>query len=80
MSNMNAATITKQLNSRALATRNNAVGAQPGLLQGFFARWKQRRQMRRDEIWLKQQPDYLLKDIGVGRAEIETMLRLGRYR
>jgi len=80
MSNLNAATITKQLNTRALMTRSNVVAEQPGLLRGFFARWKKKRQMRRDTLWLKRQPDYLLRDIGVSREEIDNIVRIGRYR
>jgi uncharacterized protein YjiS (DUF1127 family) len=36
--------------------------------------------MRRDEAWLQGQPDYLLRDIGIGRTEIDSIIRNGRYR
>jgi uncharacterized protein YjiS (DUF1127 family) len=36
--------------------------------------------MRRDTAWLKRQPDYLLRDIGVSREEIDTIIRDGRFR
>jgi uncharacterized protein YjiS (DUF1127 family) len=80
MSTIDAASLTKQLNAHARATRSNAVAKKPGLLREFFARWKSRRRMRRDETWLMSQPDYLLRDIGVKRTEIDTIIRDGRYR
>jgi uncharacterized protein YjiS (DUF1127 family) len=33
---------------------------------------------RRDERILMQMPDYLLKDIGIGRADIRRAIRQGR--
>ena len=79
MSNIDAASLTKQLNAHAFATRSNRVAKQPGLLQGWFARWRLWRRVRRDEIWLKRQPNYLLKDIGLARSEIGTIVRHGRF-
>jgi uncharacterized protein YjiS (DUF1127 family) len=80
MSNINAATITKQLNTHALMTRSNAVAQQPGMLKGWFARWQLWRRMRRDEAWLKRQPDYLLRDVGLERNEINRALRQTGWR
>jgi uncharacterized protein YjiS (DUF1127 family) len=80
MSTIDAASLTKQLNAHARATRSNAIAKKPRLFQGFFARWKGRRRMRRDETWLQSQPDYLLRDIGIKRTEIDTIIREGRYR
>jgi uncharacterized protein YjiS (DUF1127 family) len=80
MSSMNAASITKQLNAQAVATRSNRVAARPGLIQEWFARWQIWRRVRRDEAWLKRQPDYLLKDIGLDRSEIGTVVRAGFVR
>ena len=51
-----------------------------GLLGRLIARWKRRQRMRRDQAWLRSQPNYLLRDIGVSQAEIETIIRMGRYR
>lgn len=34
--------------------------------------------IRRDRAWLDELPDYLLRDIGIGRAEIRAVTRLGR--
>jgi uncharacterized protein YjiS (DUF1127 family) len=76
---MNAASLTKELNARALATRSNQVAVRPSLLQTWYERWRLWRRVRRDEAWLKRQPDYLLKDIGLERSEIATTVRQGRF-
>ncbi|WP_459856341.1 DUF1127 domain-containing protein [Dongia sp. agr-C8] len=76
---MDAASLTKQLNAHALATRSNRVAARPGLLQEWFARWQLWRRVRRDEAWLRRQPDYLLRDIGIERGEIGRTVRQGHY-
>jgi uncharacterized protein YjiS (DUF1127 family) len=80
MSNINAATITKQLNTHALAMHNNTLAKQPRLSEGLFARWRRWQRMRRDATWLQNQPDYLLRDIGISRSEISAIIRDGRYR
>jgi uncharacterized protein YjiS (DUF1127 family) len=80
MSNLNAATITKQLNAHAVMTRSNMVAKRPGLLQELFERWTLWRRARRDENWLRRQPDYLLRDIGLERRDINHALRQARYR
>jgi uncharacterized protein YjiS (DUF1127 family) len=46
----------------------------------LLAGWQKRRQMRRDETWLLSQPDYLLRDIGISRREIDATIRKGRHR
>ena len=51
-----------------------------GLLQrvvDLLLRWQR---MRRDKAQLLSQPDYLLRDIGIDRKEIEVVLRRARYR
>jgi uncharacterized protein YjiS (DUF1127 family) len=80
MSELNAATITRELNTHALLTRSNAIAKQPGLLPGLFARWRLWRRVRRDEAWLKGQPAYLLRDVGLERGEVNRALREARYR
>jgi len=77
---MNAASITKQLNAQAVAARSNRVAPRPGLFQEWFARWRRWRQVRRDEAWLRRQPDYLLRDVGLERSEIGRVVRLGDFR
>jgi uncharacterized protein YjiS (DUF1127 family) len=78
MSNLNAATITRELNTQALMTRSNAIAKQPGMLRALFAQWQLWRRVRRDEAWLKRQPAYLLRDIGLERNEINRALRQAR--
>jgi uncharacterized protein YjiS (DUF1127 family) len=80
MNAINAATLTEQLNAHARATHSNAITKRRGLLRELFARWQSRRRMRRDAAWLQGQPDYLLRDIGIGRTEIDSIIRNGRYR
>jgi uncharacterized protein YjiS (DUF1127 family) len=38
------------------------------------------RSMRRDEYFLLSQPDYILRDIGIGRGEVEAAVRGRRGR
>jgi len=68
----------------AAARKSMRVGrAMPqslGVLGRLIARWQHRQRQRRDQTWLQSQPDYLLRDIGVSRAEIEAILRGARYR
>jgi uncharacterized protein YjiS (DUF1127 family) len=74
MTQMTATTATKSIRFRT-------ARPQPaGFLARFFAAWKQRRQKRRDEMWLTRQPDHLLRDIGISRGEIEAIISHGRYR
>ena len=79
MTSIDAASITKQLNARALETRSNRVAPRPGPLLEWFARWQLWRRIRRDEAFLRRQPAYLLRDIGLERSEIATAIRNGRY-
>jgi uncharacterized protein YjiS (DUF1127 family) len=74
MTQMTATTDRKSVRLRAPMPRPL------GLLGRLIARWQRRQRQRRDEGWLSGQPDYLLRDIGVSRTDIETMLRGGRYR
>ena len=55
------------------------IAAKPrpaGLLPQLFARLGAWRRMRRDAALLHSQPDYLLRDIGIGRSQIEAAVRL----
>ena len=79
MTSIDAASLTKQLNAHALATRSNRVAPRPGLLKEWFLRWQLWRRVRRDEAFLKRQPDYLLRDLGLERREIGTVVRRGRF-
>jgi uncharacterized protein YjiS (DUF1127 family) len=51
------------------------AGLRTTLVAGFRA-WI----ARRDERQLMEMPDYLLKDIGIGRSEIPGVVRQGRTR
>jgi uncharacterized protein YjiS (DUF1127 family) len=51
-----------------------------GLFRRLVARWLSRQRLRRDQTWLQRQPDYMLRDIGISRGEIETIVRGGRFR
>jgi uncharacterized protein YjiS (DUF1127 family) len=79
MSSIDAASLTKQLNAQALATRSNRVVPRRGLLQEWLMRWRLWRRIRRDEAWLLRQPEYLLHDIGLERREIGAVVRNGRF-
>lgn len=79
MSSIDAANLTKQLNAHAYATRSNRVAPRQGLLQVWLARWRLWRRIRRDEAFLRRQPAYLLRDIGLARHEIGAAVRNGRY-
>jgi uncharacterized protein YjiS (DUF1127 family) len=74
MTQMTAFTDRKSIGTRA------PTAQVLGLLGRLFARWQSRRQLRRDQTWLQRQPDYMLRDIGIGRGEIETITRGGRFR
>ena len=74
MTQMTAATARKPMR---VAT---AMPQPLGFLARMIARWQRRQRQRRDQTWLQSQPDYLLRDIGVSRAEIEGILRGVRYR
>jgi len=49
--------------------------ALPRVLRQVYAQWLNWRRRRRDQIALQLQPDYLLRDIGIERHEIERALR-----
>ncbi len=74
MTQMTAATARKSM-------RLGSAMPQPlGFLVRLIARWQRRQRQRRDQAWLQSQPDYLLRDIGISRAEIEGILRGVRTR
>jgi len=52
-----------------------ARAASHGLLARLLERFLRWRRIRRDEALLLKQPDYMLRDIGIGRAEIEIAVR-----
>jgi len=73
--------MTQMTDTARKAIRMSAATPQPfGLLGRLVARWLSRQRLRRDQSWLQRQPDYMLRDIGIGRSEIESIIRKGRYR
>jgi uncharacterized protein YjiS (DUF1127 family) len=68
----------------ALPRRPASVRRQPlaPVTDAITACWQavvRHRARRRDEHFLLSQPDYILRDIGIGRGEIESAVR-GRRR
>jgi uncharacterized protein YjiS (DUF1127 family) len=47
----------------------------PGLMLSVATRFNAWRRRRRDAAFLMRQPDHMLRDIGIGRAEIEIAVR-----
>jgi len=47
----------------------------PRLLKLLAARWRNGRRRRRDHADLMRQPEYLLRDIGIERHEIDRLFR-----
>jgi uncharacterized protein YjiS (DUF1127 family) len=64
---------------RPAALRRTPLGRIAGALAAAWRTVARHRAMRRDEYFLLSQPDYILRDIGIGRGEIETAVR-GRRR
>ena len=62
--------------SAVSATRGSAVSTRlVRLLRGALMRFRLWRRVRRDEALLMKQPDYMLRDMGIGRGEIESAIR-----
>ena len=58
--------------SKPMGRRNALL---PRLLSQMVARWLNARRRRRDHADLMRQPEYLLRDIGMERHEIERLLQ-----
>jgi len=58
-----------------LAIERQARAASHGVLARLVERFLRWRRIRRDEALLLKQPEYMLRDIGIGRAEIEIAVR-----
>ncbi len=59
--------------------RRSPFAALADLIGGCWSAVLLHRATRRDEYFLASQPDYILRDIGIGRGEIEAAVR-GRRR
>jgi uncharacterized protein YjiS (DUF1127 family) len=68
------------ITARKAIGRSTAMPHAFGLLGRWIAGWRNRQQTRRDRTWLQSQPDYMLRDIGVSRREIDVILQRGRTR
>jgi uncharacterized protein YjiS (DUF1127 family) len=59
-----------------LVSRTEIHDAQlPSFLARMATGWMRWHRRRRDEAVLQAQPDYMLRDIGLGRSEIEAAVR-----
>jgi uncharacterized protein YjiS (DUF1127 family) len=58
--------------AKPIGRRNASL---PRLLRRLVARWHDGRRRRLDHADLMRQPEYLLRDIGMERHEIERLLR-----
>jgi uncharacterized protein YjiS (DUF1127 family) len=59
-------------------TRRHVFGALHALLRSACAAAARARIARRDRRHLQEMPDYMLKDIGIARADIDRVIRQGR--
>ena len=66
----NAFSTARAANSSAAAPWSRVVD----LAIRLFAALARRSRLRRDEAFLLGQPDYMLRDIGIGRSEIYTAI------
>jgi uncharacterized protein YjiS (DUF1127 family) len=58
--------------------RHRIVGRVHALFRLAFAAVASARIARRDRRHLQEMPDYMLKDIGIARADIDRAIRQGR--
>ena len=68
------ATMTSSSSSRSTGTSRPAPRAWSMLIRALRA-MARRRQARRDELFLRNQSDHLLRDIGIKRAEITAIVQ-----
>jgi uncharacterized protein YjiS (DUF1127 family) len=62
--------------ARPMGRRGAALPRMLGHVTAQFLKWHRR---RRDRDALMRQPDYLLRDIGLERRDIDAALRRARY-
>ena len=62
--------------AKPMRAQNGSLSQRSRVLFGRFMNWRRR---RRDQAALLRQPDYLLRDIGIERHEIESAVQ-GRHR
>jgi len=74
-----ATTPTIGVGRRDATVRRTPFGRLVDAIIGCWEAVVRHRATRRDEYFLMSQPDYILRDIGIGRGEIESAVR-GRRR
>ena len=72
-------TTTSALPRRPAAVRRQPLAPVTDAITACWSAILRHRARRRDEHFLLSQPDYILRDIGIGRGEIEAAVR-GRPR
>jgi uncharacterized protein YjiS (DUF1127 family) len=70
---------TLGIGRRPAAVRRTPFGPVADAISACWNAMVRHRATRRDEHFLLSQPDYILRDIGIGRGEIESAVR-GRHR
>jgi uncharacterized protein YjiS (DUF1127 family) len=71
---------TPALSRRSGPARRSPVGPLAEAIAACWNAMARHRATRRDEHFLLSQPDYILRDIGIGRGEIEAAVRGRRTR
>ena len=69
---------TSAFNRRPITARRTPLAPIADAIGACWSAVSRHRATRRDEHFLLSQPDYILRDIGIGRGEIESAVR-GRY-
>ena len=72
-------TLGTALSHRPAAARRTPLAPVADAIAACWNAMVRHRTRRRDEYFLLSQPDYILRDIGIGRGEIESAVR-GRRR
>jgi uncharacterized protein YjiS (DUF1127 family) len=76
---MNDPITTAAFSRRTMALRRIPLAPIVGAIAAAWRAVARQRAVRRDEYFLLSQPDYILRDIGIGRGEVEAAVR-GRRR
>ena len=63
------------LHRRPAALRRTPLASIADAIGACWSAIVRHRATRRDAYFLMSQPDYILRDIGIGRSEIETAVR-----
>jgi len=77
---MTQRTITSAFSRRPVAVKRTPLAPIANAISACWSAVVRHRATRRDEHFLLSQPDYILRDIGIGRSEIEAAVRGRRGR